>query len=63
MKRAFEKLKETLCSAPVIQLPDLQLSFVLRTDASNAAMGAVSLQEYNGMSFPVASRSREQVAV
>ena len=57
-KRAFEKLKEALCCAPVLQLPDLQLPFVLRTDASNTAMGAVLLQEYNGMLFPVAYASK-----
>ena len=57
-KVAFEKLKSLLCSAPVLRLPDLQRPFVLRTDASNTALGAVLLQEYNEMLFPVAYASK-----
>lgn len=41
---AFKKLKELLTSAPILTQPDYNLPFVLRTDASNYALGAVLLQ-------------------
>ena len=39
---AFEELKRLLSSAPLLALPDLQLPFVMATDASDEAIGAVS---------------------
>ncbi|KAK4411844.1 Retrovirus-related Pol polyprotein from transposon.6 [Sesamum angolense] len=38
---AFDKLKESLTSAPVIRSPDWNLSFEIICDASNHAIGAV----------------------
>ena len=56
--RAFDTLKSRLVSQPVLQLPDLTLPFVLRTDASDKALGAVLLQE-KGELHPVAYASRK----
>lgn len=42
---AFEKLKERLCSHPVIVLPDLHKPFVLQCDASGHSIGVVLMQE------------------
>ncbi|CAH2103255.1 unnamed protein product [Euphydryas editha] len=41
---AFAELKILLTSAPILRQPDYNLPFVLRTDASNYALGAVLLQ-------------------
>ncbi|PKI41619.1 hypothetical protein CRG98_037987 [Punica granatum] len=40
-KEAFDKLKELLTSAPIIQPPDWELPFEIMTDASDYAVGAV----------------------
>ena len=41
---AFNRLKDTLCTAPVLRLPDLQFPFEVETDASQFAMGVVLKQ-------------------
>ena len=56
--QAFRKLKEFLCKPPVLRLPDLSRDFILRTDASNVAVGAILLQEYDGMFFPISYASK-----
>ncbi|KAK4411148.1 Retrovirus-related Pol polyprotein from transposon.6 [Sesamum angolense] len=40
-KQAFNKLKESLTSAPIIQPPNWELPFEIMCDASNHAVGAV----------------------
>ena len=42
---AFNELKSCLTSAPVLRYPDFTKPFLLRTDASGVALGAVLLQE------------------
>ena len=37
----------------MLRLPDLSRDVILRTDASNVAVGAILLQEYDGMFFPI----------
>ena len=55
----FKTLKGKLGSSPILHLPDLSRRMVLRTDASNVAIGAVLLQEYDGEKFPVAYISKK----
>ena len=55
---AFQTLKERLITAPVLHLPDCQLPFLLRTDASDIGIGAVLLQRQE-TDFPVAYASRK----
>ena len=55
---AFMELKNALINPPVLRLPDVNRMFILRTDASNSALGAVLLQEYSGIFFPVCYISR-----
>ena len=45
---AFEKLKEALCSPPVLAYPDLTKPFILTTDASGTAIGYILGQLDNG---------------
>jgi hypothetical protein len=55
---AFESLKETLCQAPVLHIPDFSKEFVLCTDASSFAISVVLHQRVNGELAPIAYYSR-----
>ena len=57
---AFVTLKKLLCSPPVLRSPDFTKPFVLQTDASDIAVGAVlSQQDESGHDHPVAYFSRK----
>jgi hypothetical protein len=53
---SFEALKEALCSAPVLALPNWDLDFILTTDWSRTAIGAVlsQVQPASGDEHPIA---------
>ncbi len=57
-QNAFDTLKQSLVEAPVLQYPDFEKQFVLYTDASDLACGAVLTQEVNGVHLPIAYSSR-----
>ena len=40
-QQAFEKLKDALCSPPILAYPDLTKPFILTTDASGSAIGYI----------------------
>ena len=44
LMNAFNAMKNAMCSATVLRIPDPALPFVLETDASNVALGAVLKQ-------------------
>jgi hypothetical protein len=57
---AFQALKNALCEAPVLALPNWELPFILTTDWSRVAVGAVLSQVNSdtGEEHPVAFASR-----
>lgn len=54
----FEKCKTLLTNDPILQYPDFTKDFVLTTDASNLAIGAVLSQGQIGSDKPIAYASR-----
>jgi hypothetical protein len=56
---AFEKLKDALTHSPVLAYPDFDKPFIISTDASNFAIGAVLSQETDGEEHPIAYASRQ----
>jgi hypothetical protein len=47
----FNRIKQALCSAPVLALPDFTKPFILETDASDRSIGAVLMQQGKPISF------------
>lgn len=54
----FEICKTLLCNDPILQYPDFSKQFILTTDASNVALGAVLSQGSLGSDKPVSFASR-----
>jgi hypothetical protein len=50
-QQAFDDLKQCLCSAPVLSLPDLQQPFEIETDASDYVVGIVLTQHDHHMAY------------
>lgn len=57
--KAFDNLKECLTKHPIVQLPDMEKPFIVRTDASGFAIGGMLAQKYGGKIHPVAYWSRK----
>lgn len=57
-QRSFEKLKSKLLSPQILQFPDFQKDFIIITDASKMACGAVLAQLHDGVELPVAFASK-----
>ena len=55
---AFDRLKQALCEAPVLQIPDFGKEFFLVTDASDLAVSAVLHQRVSGGLAPISYYSR-----
>ena len=59
-QRAFEKLKNTLTSGPVLKAPEVDKPFIVQTDACDLGIGAVLSQlDEDGEERPVAYASRK----
>lgn len=56
--KCFEHCKTLLCSQPILQYPDFDKPFVVTTDASNVAIGAVLSQGQIGKDLPICYASR-----
>lgn len=57
-RKTFETCKTLLCNDPILQFPDFTKSFILTTDASNFAIGAVLSQGTLNHDKPVSFASR-----
>ncbi|XP_051156206.1 uncharacterized protein LOC127278513 [Leptopilina boulardi] len=55
---AFAQLKRILCTQPILQYPDFSKPFIVTTDASDFAIGAVLSQGEIGKDLPIAYASR-----
>lgn len=58
-QQAFDKLKTALSSTPVIASPDPDKPYLLTTDASDTAIGAVLTQDHGHGQQPIAFESRK----
>jgi len=59
---AFEDLKRAITQPPVLKMADFEQQFIVQTDASNVALGAVLSQEVEGVRRPIAYGSRSLTA-
>ncbi|KAM0729433.1 Retrovirus-related Pol polyprotein from transposon 297 [Formica fusca] len=57
-QQAFEMLKEKLTTAPLLKYPDFEKEFIVTTDASDYAIGAILSQGEIGQDQPIAYASR-----
>jgi hypothetical protein len=58
-QRAFQALKEAICTAPALVMPDPSRPYQVFTDASGFALGAVLLQDHGDGPQPVAYLSKK----
>jgi hypothetical protein len=61
-QEAFDMLKRAIAHPPVLQMADFSQKFILQTDASGLALGAVLLQEKNRDRLSIAYASRTLTA-
>ena len=57
-QEAFDKVKQLITNAPLLKIPALSKPFIIATDASAVALGAVLSQGYNGKEHPISFASR-----
>lgn len=58
-QNSFDALRTALCSEDVLVYPDFRDPFILATDASNVALGAVLSQRRDGQERPICYASRQ----
>ncbi|MCV6611750.1 MAG: Ty3/Gypsy family RNase HI domain-containing protein, partial [Amphritea sp.] len=58
-ENSFKALKVAIATAPVLRLPDFERQFVITTDASDVAIGAILEQDFGIGLQPIAFSSRK----
>ena len=58
-QKAFEQLKTAVVSAPCLAIPDSKREFIVHTDASGYATGAVLMQQFDEGLRPIAFLSKK----
>lgn len=58
-EHAFGTLRNALIKFPILKLPNMSEPFILMTDASDYGIGAVLMQEQEGIKMPVSYASRK----
>ena len=58
-QRAFDELKRAVVSAPCLALPDMARDFIVHTDSSGYATGAVLMQKFEEGLRPIAFLSKK----
>lgn len=61
-ENSFQEIKRRIATAPVLASPDFSKDFLIQTDASDVAVGAVLFQEFEGKEHPIAFASRTLTA-
>jgi hypothetical protein len=60
-QRAFEQMRDALCAAPVLVLPDPTKPYVVATDASGYAIGACLMQDHGAGLQPICYMSKKML--
>ena len=47
----FEALKQAIVEVPVLRLPNFELDFIIKIDASNVSIGAALMQDNHSISY------------
>jgi hypothetical protein len=58
-QQAFQSMKDSLCTTPVLAYPNFELPIILTTDASRVAIAAILSQVQDGKERPIAYASRQ----
>jgi len=58
-QEAFQRMKDRLCTAPVLAYTNFKLPFILSTDASQFSLGAILSQVQDGLERPICYASRQ----
>ena len=58
-EKSLREIQKILSERPILVIPDLERPFIVRTDASSTGLGAVLLQEREGLLHPVCFVSRK----
>jgi len=51
VQRAFETIRDRLCSAPILAIPNFDLLFEVKCDASDVGIGAILTQAQRPLAF------------
>ena len=58
-EHSFTALKVAIATAPILRLPDFERQFIITTDASDVAIGAILEQDFGSGLQPIAFSSRK----